>query len=67
MPTTKVGLVAYADDPEAIFRKVYPAADEGELDDPRWVTEGCDPTRLAMMRKVDADSLAAAAPMTGTP
>lgn len=51
-----IGLVYYEDDPEqTVFRWVYPTLDDSELDDPRWVTEGCDPARRAVMRKVQPD------------
>lgn len=48
-----VGLVFYKDDPTAaIFRAVYLTGDDkdSELDNPRWVTEGCDPSRVAVMK-----------------
>ena len=66
MPVTLVGLVSYADDGK-VFRKVYPTVDDSELDDRRWVTEGCNPSRTAVMRKVRAWMPEATADMTGTP
>jgi len=63
-----VGNVYYADDPhQAIFRRVWPQHDDSELDDPQWVTMGCDPQRTAVLVKVPADSPDASAPMTGLP
>lgn len=63
-----IGLVYYEDDPaKAIFRKVYPQFDDGELDDPQWTTLGCDPARVAVMIRVDAGSEAALSEMTGVP
>jgi hypothetical protein len=64
------GLVYYADDPDQnIFRKVSlsPGDDESVLDETRWVTDGCDPTRTAVMLKVADDDPRASAEMTGTP
>lgn len=68
MPVTLVGNVYYADDPDRlIFRRVWPEVDEGELDDPKWVTLGCNADRTAVMEKVAADSSEASAPMLGAP
>ena len=70
MAVVMVGLVYYADDPnKAVFRQVFQMDTDpkNELDDPTWVTMGCDPSRTAIMVKVAPDSPEAAAPMTGTP
>jgi hypothetical protein len=68
MSITLVGLVYYADDPEKkIFRKVFPTVDDAELNAPAFVTDGCDPHRKAVLKKVPATSAEALAPMTGTP
>lgn len=66
MAVTKVGLVSYVDDGK-VFRKVFPTVSDSELDDRRWVKEGCNPARTAIMQKVRKDSPEAAAPMTGKP
>jgi hypothetical protein len=63
-----IGLVYYADDPEQrVFRKVYPMPGDpaNVLDQPRWITEGCDPSRKAVLRKVWSESEIALAPATG--
>lgn len=66
-----IGYVYYADDPERrVFRKVLPNYALGEtdavLDDPTWVTLGCDPARKAVMAKVgDCDPLALPRGMSG--
>ncbi len=52
----KIGLVFYADDPDNVFRRVYPTESEAELNDERWITEGLDPARPAVMRIVEPDS-----------
>jgi hypothetical protein len=64
---TKVGLVFYEDDPEHVFRIVYPLHDDAELfeDVKKWTTLGCDPRRRALMRIVTADDPTIR--MTGTP
>ena len=68
MAVTQIGLVYYLDDAtHAVFRKVYPTLDDSELDGIRWVTEGCDPARLAVMQRVPIESPEAQAEMTGTP
>jgi hypothetical protein len=65
---SQVGLVYYLDDPEQkVFRKVFPSDDDSELDDPQWVTLGCDPARRAVLIKVPSDSDAASGSMTGMP
>ncbi len=45
-----VGLVFYIDEPNRVFRKVFlsPGDTDREFWDPRWVTEGCDPSKIAM-------------------
>ncbi len=66
--TVLIGNVYYADDPERlIFRRIWPTSDNSELDDPQWVTIGCDPSRQAVLIKVPADSPEATAPMIGLP
>lgn len=58
---TVIGLVWYADDPhKRVFRKVFlsPGDPESELDNPRWVKEGCDPARVAVIRKIPDKELA---------
>lgn len=65
-----VGIVYYADDvDQKIFRMVYPGFGEDEtvLDEPGWITIGCDPNRTAVLIKVADDDPRAQAPMTGTP
>jgi hypothetical protein len=65
-----VGIVYYADDvDQKIFRKVYLARgeDETQLDDPKWITLGCNPNRTAVMVKVADDDPLALGPMTGAP
>ena len=61
----KLGIVYYADAPDQVFRVVYPTANESELDDPRWITEGCDPARKAVLLKVDPED--PRLQFTGTP
>lgn len=53
----------------AVFRKVFlqPGEDPAVLDDPNWVTFGCDPKREAVMFKLPADHPAVGAPFTGKP
>lgn len=57
-----VGVVYYADDPEKkIFRKVFPVDGDPPdiLDDPCWITDGCDPARTAVLEKVTVEEAAA--------
>lgn len=56
MPITMMGLVAYEDD-GVVFRWVWPSIDDAELDDPQWTTMGCDPARVAVLRKVPIGEL----------
>ncbi len=68
MVATMVGNVYYLDDPQRnIFRRVWALNDDTELDDPKWVNLGCDPSRIAVMIKVPKDSADATSPMTGLP
>ena len=65
---TKMGIVYYADDPDkVVFRKVYPTADDRELNDQRWVTEGCDPSRCAIIETIDTISPHATVSVIGMP
>lgn len=65
--TSLIGNVYYEDDPDhLIFRRVYPTNDDSELDDPKWVTEGVNPERIAVMIKVPKDSQEATDDLTGT-
>lgn len=66
MPVTKVGLVYYADDPsQVVFKRVYPTADDSELENQCWVTDCCDPSRAVAMKIVDAGSSEATAAWLG--
>lgn len=65
-----VGLVSYSDDPRRrVFRKVYQTESDPAdvLDDPKWITEGCDRGRSAVMVKVAPDDPRALRKMTGLP
>lgn len=52
---TKIGAVVYLDT-NVVFRIVYPVEGEPDsvLDDPQWTTIGCDPSREAVLIKLDA-------------
>lgn len=68
MAITAIGNVYYADDPlKQIFRRVtqFDTDPDDVLDDPTYITDGCDPLRLAVMVKCAPDSPDADAPMTG--
>lgn len=70
-----IGLVAYADTVTSDlpygtpFRRVFPQPTDPPdiLDDPQWITMGCDPTREAVMFKLPEDHPAVGAPFTGKP
>lgn len=66
MSVTLIGLVSYEDDGK-VFRKVYPEHDDSELDDPQWTTDGCDPTRKAVLHKIPIEHTDVHTPFTGTP
>lgn len=55
--TSVVGLVGYSDTPDVFFRVVYPQPDDPDtvLDDPKWITDGCDLTRDRTIIKVAKD------------
>lgn len=66
----QVGNVYYEDDPDKkVFRQVFQEDTDppDELDDPRWITEGCDPARTAVLVKVAPDSPEANVEITGLP
>ena len=68
MPVSKIGLVYYQDDPDQkIFRMIFPTTDDSELDDIRWITEGCNPLRNAILIQVDANDVKAQSKMNGIP
>lgn len=53
----RIGIVYYADDPNrTIFRTVFLTGDDPEsmLDDPKWVTEGCDSDRVVRLIKLES-------------
>jgi SAM-dependent methyltransferase len=63
-----IGIVYYEDDlHKRVFRVVHPAPNDAVdiFDDPRWVTEGVDPERKAVLMQIENDD--PRAQMTGTP
>lgn len=51
-----IGIVYYSDDPnKRVFRTIHlvPGEPDSVFDDPRWVTEGLDPGRSAVLVRVD--------------
>jgi hypothetical protein len=49
------------------IEQIAAAVESAELEDPQWVTMGCDPSRKAILEKVPANNSDVNAPMIGLP